>query len=395
MAYYLEYSSQIYEIYLNYIAPEDMHVYSIDEVFMDVSTYLHTYRKTPRELAIEMIRSVYRETGITATAGIGTNLYLCKIAMDILAKHARPDADGIRIAELDEMSYRQKLWTHRPLTDFWRVGPGYARKLQEQGMYTMGDVARCSIGKPDDYYNEELLYKMFGVNAELLIDHAWGWEPCTIPEIKAYKPENNSIVSGQVLQYPYEYEKARMVVREMTDLLALDLVDKGLVTDQLVLTVGYDIDNLTDPERRKNYHGEITVDRYGRRVPRHAHGTVNLERQTSSSAILIQAILELCERIVNKNLLVRRITATANHLVRKESVQKKETYEQLSLFTDYEAEKKETEAQEEALEKEKRLQKAMLDIKKRYGKNAILKGSNLQEGATARGRNSQIGGHRA
>lgn len=262
-------------------------------------------------------------------------------------------------------------------------------------MYTMGDVARCSIGKPDDYYNEELLYKMFGVNAELLIDHAWGWEPCTIPEIKAYKPENNSIVSGQVLQYPYEYEKVRMVVREMTDLLALDLVDKGLVTDQLVLTVGYDIDNLTDPERRKNYHGEITVDRYGRRVPRHAHGTVNLERQTSSSAILIQAILELCERIVNKNLLVRRITVTANHLVREESVQKKETYEQLSLFTDYEAEKKETEAQEEALEKEKRLQKAMLDIKKRYGKNAILKGSNLQEGATARGRNSQIGGHRA
>ena len=290
MAYYLEYSSQIYEIYLNYIAPEDMHVYSIDEVFMDVSTYLHTYRKTPRELATEMIRSVYRETGITATAGIGTNLYLCKIAMDILAKHARPDADGIRIAELDERSYRQKLWTHRPLTDFWRVGPGYARKLQEQGMYTMGDIARCSIGKPDDYYSEELLYKMFGVNAELLIDHAWGWEPCTIPEIKAYKPESNSIVSGQVLQYPYEYEKARMVVREMTDLLALDLVDKGLVTDQLVLTVGYDIENLTDPERRKNYHGEITVDRYGRRVPKHAHGTANLERQTSSSAVLIQAI---------------------------------------------------------------------------------------------------------
>ena len=395
MAHYLEYSSQIYEIYLNYIAPEDMHVYSIDEVFMDVSTYLNTYQKTPRELAAEMIRAVYRETGITAAAGIGTNLYLCKIALDILAKHVEPDADGIRIAELDEMSYRRKLWSHRPLTDFWRVGPGYARKLQEQGLYTMGDIARCSVGKPGDYYNEELLYKLFGVNAELLIDHAWGWEPCTISEIKAYKPENNSIVSGQVLQYPYEYEKTRMVVREMTDLLALDLVDKGLVTDQLVLTVGYDIDNLTDPERRKNYHGEITVDRYGRRVPKHAHGTANLERQTSSSAILIQAILELCERIVNKNLLVRRITVTANHLVREESVQKKETYEQLSLFTDYEAEKKETEAQKEALEKEKRLQKAMLDIKKRYGKNAILKGSNLQEGATAQHRNSQIGGHRA
>ena len=395
MAYYLEYSSQIYEIYLNYIAPEDMHVYSIDEVFMDVSTYLHTYRKTPRELATEMIRSVYRETGITATAGIGTNLYLCKIAMDILAKHARPDADGIRIAELDEMSYRQKLWTHRPLTDFWRVGPGYARKLQEQGMYTMGDVARCSIGKPEDYYNEELLYKMFGVNAELLIDHAWGWEPCTIPEIKAYKPENNSIVSGQVLQYPYEYEKARMVVREMTDLLALDLVDKGLVTDQLVLTVGYDIENLTDPERRKNYHGEITVDRYGRRVPKHAHGSSRLERQTASAELLVRAVSELYARIVDPKLLVRRITVTANHLVREELVKKKETYEQLNLFTDYEAIKKEKEQQEEALEKEKRLQKAMLEIKKKYGKNAILKGSNLQEGATARGRNSQIGGHRA
>ena len=395
MAYYLEYSSQIYEIYLNYIAPEDMHVYSIDEVFMDVSTYLHTYRKTPRELATEMIRSVYRETGITATAGIGTNLYLCKIAMDILAKHARPDTDGIRIAELDEMSYRQKLWTHRPLTDFWRVGPGYARKLQEQGMYTMGDIARCSIGKPDDYYSEELLYKMFGVNAELLIDHAWGWEPCTIPEIKAYKPESNSIVSGQVLQYPYEYEKARMVVREMTDLLALDLVDKGLVTDQLVLTVGYDIENLTDPERRNRYRGEVTVDRYGRRVPKHAHGTANLERQTASSSILIQAILDLCDRILNKELLVRRITVAANHLIQEEKVQKKESYEQLSLFTDYAAENKEKEQEEAMLEKEKRLQQAMLDIKKKYGKNAILKGSNLQEGATAQHRNSQIGGHRA
>ncbi len=395
MAYYLEYSSQIYEIYLNYIAPEDMHVYSIDEVFMDVSTYLHTYRKTPRELATEMIRSVYRETGITATAGIGTNLYLCKIAMDILAKHARPDADGIRIAELDERSYRQKLWTHRPLTDFWRVGPGYARKLQEQGIYTMGDIARCSIGKPGDYYSEELLYKMFGVNAELLIDHAWGWEPCTIPEIKAYKPESNSIVSGQVLQYPYEYEKARMVVREMTDLLALDLVDKGLVTDQLVLTVGYDIENLTDPERRNGYRGEVTVDRYGRRVPKHAHGTANLERQTASSSILIQAILDLCDRILNKELLVRRITVTANHLIQEEKVQKKESYEQLSLFTDYAAENKEKEQEEAMLEKEKRLQQAMLDIKKKYGKNAILKGSNLQEGATAQHRNSQIGGHRA
>ena len=395
MATYIEYSTRIYQIYLKYVAPEDIHVYSIDEVFIDLTHYLPFYRMTAHELVTTMIREILYTTGITATAGIGTNLYLAKAAMDIVAKHVPADKDGVRIAELDEQTYRQTLWGHTPLTDFWRVGRGYERRLQKLGLNTMGDIALCSCGGPREYYNEDLLYKTFGVNAELLIDHAWGWEPTTIADIKAYKPENNSIVSGQVLQYPYEYEKARMVVREMTDLLALDLVDKGLVTDQLVLTVGYDIDNLTDPERRKNYHGEITVDRYGRRVPRHAHGTVNLERQTSSSAILIQAILELCERIVNKNLLVRRITVTANHLVREESVQKKETYEQLSLFTDYEAEKKETEAQEEALEKEKRLQKAMLDIKKRYGKNAILKGSNLQEGATARGRNSQIGGHRA
>ena len=395
MAHYLECSTRIYEIYLNYIAPEDMHVYSIDEVFMDVSTYLNTYQKTPRELAAEMIRAVYRETGITATAGIGTNLYLCKVAMDIMAKHVEPDADGIRIEELDEMSYRRKLWSHRPLTDFWRVGPGYARKLKEQGIYTMGDIARCSVGKPGDYYNEELLYKMFGVNAELLIDHAWGWEPCTISEIKAYKPENNSMVSGQVLQCPYEYEQARMVIREMTDMLALDLVDKGLVTDQLVLTVGYDIDNLTDPARRNRYRGGVTVDRYGRRVPRHAHGTANLERQTASAGILIQAILDLCERIVDKNLLVRRISITANHLIQEEKAQKKETYEQLSLFTDYEAENKEKEQEEAMLEKEKCLQQAMLDIKKKYGKNAILKGANLQQGATAQHRNSQIGGHRA
>ena len=395
MAYYLEYSSQIYEIYLNYIAPEDMHVYSIDEVFMDVSTYLHTYRKTPRELATEMIRSVYRETGITATAGIGTNLYLCKIAMDILAKHARPDADGIRIAELNERSYRQKLWTHRPLTDFWRVGPGYARKLQEQGIYTMGDVARCSIGKPGDYYNEELLYKMFGVNAELLIDHAWGWEPCTIPEIKAYKPENNSIVSGQVLQYPYEYEKAWMVVREMTDLLALDLVDKGLMTDQVVLTIGYDIENLTDPKRRKAYHGEVTIDRYGRAVPKHAHGTMNLEEYTSSTRRIVDATVELYQRIVDPKLLVRRISLVANHVIQECEIAETDSYEQMDLFTDYQAKEEQKQREKEERERERSMQQAVLELKKKFGKNAVLKGMNLQEGATTIERNRQIGGHKA
>ena len=395
MAHYMEYSTRIYQVYLRYIAPEDMHVYSIDEVFMDVSSYLNTYCRTPRELAAEMIQAVYRETGITATAGVGTNLYLCKVAMDIMAKHVEPDADGIRIAELNERSYREKLWGHRPLTDFWRVGRGYARKLEAQGLYTMGDIARCSLGKNTDYYNEELLYKMFGVNAELLIDHAWGWEPCTIPEIRAYEPENNSIVSGQVLQCPYEYEKAAMVVREMTDLLALDLVDKGLVTDQIVLTIGYDIENLSDPVRRKQYLGEITTDRYGRQVPKHAHGTGNLKTPTSSSGELTEAVMTLYRRLVNPTLLIRRVTVTVNHLVREETVKRKQIYEQLDLFTDYEAKRREEERREEERAKEKKLQQAMLDIKKKYGKNAILKGSNLQEGATARSRNSQIGGHRA
>ncbi len=395
MAYYMEYSTRIYEVYLKYVAPEDIHTYSIDEVFMDVTHYLDTYQMTARELAMTMIQDVLKTMGITATAGIGTNLYLCKVAMDIVAKHIEPDKDGVRIAELDEMSYRRLLWTHRPLTDFWRVGKGYAKKLEEYGMFTMGDVARCSIGKPNEYLNEELLYKLFGVNAELLIDHAWGYEPCTIEQIKAYKPATNSICSGQVLQCPYDFDKARLVVREMVDLMALDLVDKGLVTDQIVLTIGYDIENLTDKNRRTRYSGEVTTDRYGRKIPKHAHGTKNLDRQTASSLLITNAAMELYERIVDSNLLVRRITVTANNLIDESKAKKQESYEQLSLFTDYEADKEKKAEEEAKLEREKSMQKAMLNIKKKYGKNAILKGMNLQEGATAKDRNEQIGGHKA
>ena len=395
MALYLEYSTRIYSIYLKYIAPEDIFPYSIDEVFMDVTNYLHTYNMTARELAMTMIQDVLKTTGITATAGIGTNMYLCKIAMDIVAKHIKADKDGVRIAELDEMSYRRKLWSHRPLTDFWRVGKGYAKKLEEYGLYTMGDIARCSIGKENELYNEELLYKLFGVNAELLIDHAWGYEPCTMEMVKAYKPETNSVCSGQVLHCPYDFEKAKLVVKEMTDQMVLDLVDKKLVTDQIVLTVGYDIENLNNPDRRKKYHGETTIDRYGRRTPKHAHGTTNLKWQTSSTKLITDAVIELYDRIVDRNLLIRRINITANRLVDESSVKKEEVYKQLDLFTDYEAQRKKQEEEEVALDREKRMQEAMLSIKKKFGKNAVLKGMNLQEGATARDRNEQIGGHKA
>ncbi len=395
MAFYMEYSTRIYEIYLKYIAPEDIHVYSIDEVFIDATHYLNTYGMTVRELAERMIRDVLQRTGITATAGIGSNLYLCKVAMDIVAKHMPPDKNGARIASLDEMSYRELLWAHQPLTDFWRVGKGYEKKLKAHGLYTMGDIARCSLGKPGEYYNEELLYKLFGVNAELLIDHAWGWEPCTIAEIKAYKPENNSLGSGQVLHCAYTFEKARLVVREMTDLLVLDLVEKQLVTDQMTLTVGYDIENLTDPRRRKDYRGEVTTDRYGRRIPRHAHSTANLDRQTSSTELITEAVLELYDRIVDKSLLVRRISVTANKVVREDSIKKEDTFEQLDLFTDYRALEKQKEEEEKRLRKERKMQEAVLDIKKKFGKNAVLKGMNLEEGATARDRNQQIGGHKA
>ena len=395
MAYYMEYSTRVYEVYLKYIAPEDIHVYSIDEVFIDLTKYLATAHKTPHDFARMMIQDVLATTGITATAGIGTNMYLAKIAMDIVAKHIPADRDGVRIAELDEMKYRQQLWNHRPITDFWRVGKGYARKLEKYGLYTMGDIALCSVGKPYERYNEELLYKLFGVNAELLIDHAWGWEPCTIADVKAYKPTANSMGSGQVLHCAYTSTKAKLVVREMVDLLVLDMVDKSLLTDQIVLTVGYDIENLSDPERRSRYHGEITTDPYGRQIPKNAHGTQNLGKQTSSTKLITDATMELFDRIVNPDLLIRRINVVANHVVLENQAQKEPAIEQLDLFTDYATQEREKEAEKAALEKEKRMQQTMLAIKKKFGKNAILKGMNLEEGATAKDRNSQIGGHKA
>ncbi len=393
MAKYIEYSTRIYSVYLKYIAPEDIHVYSIDEVFIDATSYLKSYKLSAREFAMLIILDVLETTGVTAAAGIGTNLFLCKVAMDVGAKHIPADKNGVRIAELDEMSYRRSLWTHRPLTDFWRVGRGYAKKLEENGMYTMGDVARCSVGKPTDYRNENLLYKLFGVNAELLIDHAWGWEPCTISDIKAYKPASNSISTGQVLMSPYSFDKTKLVVREMIDLLALDLVDKKLVTDQLVLTVGYDIENLTDPARRKNYHGPITTDHYGRQIPKHAHGTANLGRHTSSAKLLMAAASELFDRVVDKSLLARRITIAANHVIDEASVTKAPAFEQLDLFTDYGALQAQWDKEEAELEREKRRQQAILTVKNKFGKNAILKGVNFTDGATAKSRNAQIGGH--
>ncbi|MBD5519836.1 MAG: DNA methylase [Lachnospiraceae bacterium] len=395
MAYYLEYSSIIYNIYLKYIAPEDIHVYSIDEVFMDVTHYLNTYKVSAKELASMIIRDVLSSTGITATAGIGTNLYLCKVAMDIVAKHIEPDAHGVRIAELDEMSYRRLLWNHRPLTDFWRVGRGYQKKLEAAGLFTMGDIARCSLGGERDFYNEELLYNMFGINAELLIDHAWGWEPTTMDLIKAYKPETNCISSGQVLHCPYDSEKGKLIVQEMTDLLVLDLVEKKLVTDQIVLTIGYDIDNLTNTQIKNSYKGEIITDHYGRKVPKHAHGSANLDRQTSSTKLIMEAVMNLYDQIIDTNLLIRRVTVVANHLVDETSVNETEKFEQLDLFTDYATLEKEKQEEKERLSKERKLQEAMLSVKKKYGKNAMLKGMNLQEGATTIERNRQIGGHKA
>ena len=389
MARYIEISSQIYHIYLKYIAPEDIHVYSIDEVFMDVTHYLKTYSLTARELAMRMILDVLNTTGITATAGIGSNLYLCKIAMDIEAKHIPPDEHGVRIAELDELHYRRALWSHRPLTDFWRVGRGYARKLEAHGLYTMGDVARCSME------NEDLLYKLFGINAELLIDHAWGWEPCTIADIKAYRPASSGCSSGQVLHCPYPAEKARLIVREMADTLGLDLLERGLVTDQVVIDVGYDMESLDDPKLRAAYQGELATDFYGRSVPKPAVGTAYLPRCTASSRQLIDAFSQLFDGIVDTRLLVRRLTLTANHLTEEARAPMKAPVQQLDLFTDYAALAAEEEAQNAELAREKQVQQVLLNLKKRYGKNAVLKGMNLEEGATARERNRQIGGHKA
>ena len=393
MALYMEYSMRIYEIYLRYVSSEDIHIYSIDEVFIDVTSYLETENISAHDFSMRLIRAVLRETGITATAGIGTNLYLAKVAMDIVAKHIPPDADGVRIAQLDEMSYRQRLWTHRPLTDFWRVGRGYAHKLEENGLYTMGDVARCSLGRTNTKYNEELLYRLFGVQAELLIDHAWGFESARMEDIKNYRPKSRSTHMGQVLQYPYTAQKARLVVWEMADALSIDLAEKRLTSDRLELTIGYDIECLTRPEIRDNYHGRIRTDRYGRRVPWPAHGKVLIERGAGTSAIM-RALTDLFDTIVTPDLLIRRLTISAHHLMTEE--QRAAGAEQMNLFSPEEtAEWMTPPAEAAAQKKEKALQEAIIAIKKAYGKNAILRGSNLIDGATARLRNSQIGGHKA
>lgn len=389
MARYMEISGNIYNTYLKYVAPEDIHVYSVDEVFIDATDYLSLYKLPPHDFALKMILDVLGNTGITATAGIGTNLYLSKIAMDIGAKRIQPDENGVRIAQLDEMSYRNLMWGHRPLTDFWRVGRGYAKKLEQHGMYTMGDIARRSL------IDEDIFYKLFGVNAELLIDHAWGYESCTIADIKAYRPSTNSISSGQVLQSPYDFDKAKLIVKEMTDLLVLDLVDKGLVTDQIVLTIGYDIENLADPIRRENYKGEIITDHYGRAIPQPAHGSVNIEGHSSSTTEIMTAAMQLYEQIVDRKLLVRRVNVTANHVISEDKAIKQSAAEQLDLFADYDALQKQGTKETEQRERERRIQNAELKIKKKHGKNAILRGMNLEEGATAKSRNEQIGGHKA
>lgn len=392
MAYYLDYSTRIYEIYLRYAAPEDIHVYSIDEVFIDATSYIAAQGISPKAYAKQILMDIFQTTGITATAGIGTNLYLSKVAMDIVAKHCKPDQDGTRIALLDEMRYRRLLWSHTPLTDFWRVGKGYAKRLHEVGIYTMGDIARCSIGDENAYYNEELLYQMFGVHAELLIDHAWGYESCTMADIKAYKPDNHSVGTGQVFSTPYPFDKARLVVKEMMDLLALDLVDKCLVCDQIVLTIGYDTENVN---AFPTHVDEVTIDRYGRKIPKHAHGSAKLSRFTSSSSLMRKAAMSIFDRIVNPHLTIRRVAIAANHVKTEISNKQIEKVGQMDFFTDYDALQKQREKEEQALEKEKRLQQATLQIKKRYGKNAVLKGMNLEEGANTKERNELIGGHKA
>lgn len=382
MALYMEISDRIFGIYMRYVAPEDILVYSIDEVFIDVSGYLDTYNMTARQLAMTMIRDVLRETGITATAGIGTNMYLAKIAMDIRAKKMPADKNGVRIAELDEMTYRRELWSHTPLTDFWRVGGGIARKLAANHMFTMGDIAECSV------YNEDKLYRLFGVNAELLIDHAWGWEPCTIADIKAYNPENHSMSQGQVLSEAYTFEKGRLIVREMTELLVLDLVKCRYVTDQLVLTVGYDHEGVP-----ANYSGIIESDRYGRKLPKQAHGSINLDGFTSSTKKIVDAMLGLYDEITDDSLMVRRMYVVANHITPESMIPRTDV--QLDFFSDPEELRRDEEKEKIRSEKERSIQYTMLKLKERFGKNALLKGMNLQEGATTMQRNGQVGGHRA
>ncbi|WP_290912784.1 DNA methylase [Eubacterium sp.] len=384
MNLYKKYSNRIFAIYSNFVSPEDILVYSIDEVFIDATNYLRSRGVTAHQLAMDMIKTVLAETGITATAGIGTNMYLAKVAMDIVAKHIEADKDGVRIAKLDEMSYRRQLWNYRPITDFWRVGRGIGKRLESVGIYTMGDIAKCSLGSDMEFYNENLLYKLFGINAELLIDHAWGWEPCTIEDVKSYKPDTKSISSGQVLTRPYSFDETAVIVREMAELLALDLVDKKVTTNQIVLTLNYDTENI-----KKGYKGEITVDGYGRKIPKHAHGTSNINRLTSSSKLVVNAAMDVFYRIADRSLSVRKVSICANHITDENKTEHDNV--QLDLFTDYSKIK----AEEDALKKERSLQNAMLRIQKRYGKNAILKGTNLQDCATTVERNNQVGGHKA
>jgi len=395
MALYMDYSARIYNIYLKYVAPEDIHVYSIDEVFMDITDYLKTSGQSPRAFVKRIIKDILQTVGVTATAGIGTNLYLCKIAMDIVAKKIPADSDGVRIAEIDEMAYRKLLWDHKPITDFWRVGKGYAKKLEKCGLYTMGDIARCSLGGERDFYNEGLLYDIFGINAELLIDHAWGWEPCTMADIKGYKPANKSTGIGQVLHHPYPKDKARIIAQEMADTLVLDLVDKGLVTNQVVLTVGYDISNLENADAKGKYKGKVKTDYYGRKVPKHAHGTVNFKTMTSSTKVIMEGVASLFDDIVEEGLFVRRVSIAANHVISETNVENEVVSEQLDMFTDYDQKKIDDAEEAVMLKKEKQLQHALLDIKKKFGKNAVLKGMNLEDGATMKERNNQIGGHKA
>lgn len=390
MAFYSEYSTRIYNIYLKYVSADDIHVYSIDEVFIDATSYLKMYSTDAHSFAEMMISDVLKQTGITATVGIGSNLYLAKIAMDIMAKRMQPDKNGVRIAKLDEISYRRELWEHKPLTDFWRIGNGYIKKLNNNGIYTMGDIALLSL----NMNGEEKLYKIFGVCAELLIDHAWGYEPCTIEDIKKYRPINNSISSGQVLHCPYNYEKTRLIIKEMTELLALDLVSKHVVTDQIVLTVGYDVENLSH-NHSEAYRGEVVEDRYGRKIPKHAHGTANINEFTSSAKLITDAVLKLYDDIINKNLSVRRINISANHVISEEEKINDRVYEQLDFFTDYNRMEKSRQSKEVFLKKERSIQETMIEIKNRFGKNAIIKGMNLEDGATTISRNGQIGGHKA
>lgn len=384
MNLYKKYSNRIFAIYSNFVSPEDILVYSIDEVFIDATNYLRSRGVTAHQLAMDMIKAVLSETGITATAGIGTNMYLAKVAMDIVAKHIEADKDGVRIAELDEMSYRKLLWNYRPITDFWRVGRGIGKRLESVGIYTMGDIAKCSLGSDTEFYNEDLLYKLFGINAELLIDHAWGWEPCTIDDVKSYKPDTKSISSGQVLTRPYSFDETAVIVREMAELLALDLVDKKVTTNQIILTLNYDTENI-----KNGYNGEIIVDGYGRKIPKHAHGTGNINRLTSSSKLVVNAAMDVFCRIADRSLSVRKVNICANHITDENKTESDNV--QLDLFTDYSKIK----AEEDALKKERSLQNAMLRIQKRYGKNAILKGTNLQDCATTVERNNQVGGHKA